>query len=117
MIHLGVELHAPELLAFCLVSRNGHFVSRSDGTEALRDSCDGVAVAHPHLRIVTHVLEKRIALLEAGQVGTTVLASTCRLDASATDISHVLRSVADAEDGIFAADAAQVNLERMFVID
>ena len=116
MEHLGMELHAPHLLALHLVGGDGHLVRRGDDAEVVRDGGDGVAVAHPHLRVFAHALQQGIVVLEAAQIRTSVLAAAGGFHLAPVGIGDELRAIADAQDGQLAADAVQVHLERLLVI-
>ena len=112
-----MELYAPHLFALSLVGSDFHLVGRSDNAEVVRDSRDGIAVAHPHLRILAHVLEEHVALVEGAEVGTSVFARTGRLNLTAVAVGDELGAVADTQNGILAAQLAQVHLESALVVN
>ena len=58
--HLGVELHGPEGVARAGVGGEAHIVGAGDDVAVLRNGGDGVAMAHPHLRVGFKVLEEGI---------------------------------------------------------
>ena len=56
-------------------------------------------------------------MIKLFKVGAAVFTSAGRLYLSAVGIGHELSAVADAQNRIFAADVAQVDLEGFFVIN
>ena len=114
--HLGVELHAPQLLAFSLIGGVDDLFCRGDGAEALGEGGDGVAVAHPYLRVVGKALEERVLMVEGAKVRPPVLAALGAFHASAVSVRHVLCAVADAENGEASANAAKIYLESLGVV-
>ncbi len=79
MEHLGVELHAPCLLAFHSVGCDGYFVGRGDCFEACRDGSDRVAVAHPYLSAGVDIFHQRIGGVDLGEVCAAIFAGWSRL--------------------------------------
>ena len=61
--------------------------------------------------------EKGIVELDGREVGTSIFASSCRLHLSAIDVRHVLRTIANAQNGEAVADAFQFDLESLRVVD
>ena len=116
MEHFGMELYAPHLFALGLVGGNLHLVGRSDDAEVVGDGRNGVAVAHPHLRILAHALEKHVVLIKGTEMGAAIFACAGRLHLSAVGVGNELGAVADTQDGVLAAQLAQVYLERAFVV-
>ena len=111
-----MELYSPYLFALYLISGNSHFVCRCNGFKILRDSSNGITVAHPYLRTLSHTFEQNIVLAERSQVSTSILTGTCRFYFAPIGIRHKLCTIADAQDGVFTSDFAQIDLERTFVI-
>ena len=116
MEHLGVELHAPQPLALSLIGGVDDLFGRGDGAEALGEGGDGVAVAHPYLRVVGKALEERVLMVEGAKVRPPVLAALGTFHASAVSVRHVLCAVADAEDRQASANAAKIHLESLGVV-
>ena len=116
MIDFRVELHAPHLFALHLIGGHSHLVRRGDDAESGGNGRDGVAVAHPHLRMFANTLQQRIVVLEASQIGPAVLAGAGRLHASPVGIGDELRAIADAQDGQLAANVRQVHPESLPVV-
>ena len=104
MEHFGMKLHAPKRLIVCLIGGILHLVGGSNDAEACRNFRNRVAMAHPYLRLVHKILEKRVLLLKTLQMGTTILATAGRFYLAAVNIGHVLRSVANAQNGQTATD-------------
>ena len=117
MEHFGMELYAPHIFALGLIGSDFHLVGRSDDAEVIGDSRDGIAVAHPHLRILAHVLEEHVALVEGAEVGTSVFACTSRFNLTAVAVRDELGAVADTQNGILATQLAQVHLKSALVVD
>ena len=111
-----MELYSPYLFALYLIGGNSHFVCRCNGFKILRDSSNGITVAHPYLRTLSHTFEQNIVLAERSQVSTSILTGTCRFYFATIGIRHKLCTIADAQDGVFTSDFAQIDLERTFVI-
>ena len=61
--------------------------------------------------------EKGIVELDGREVGTSIFASSCRLHLSTIDVRHVLRTIANAQNGEAVADAFQFDLESLRVVD
>ena len=117
MEYFRMELYTPKFLTFCLISSNGNLVGRSDDLKVFRNSCDGVSVAHPYLRVFTDTFQQRVFVVELGQMSTSVFTCTCRFYVSAVCVSHELCAVADTQNRIFTADSAQVYLESLFIVN
>ena len=111
-----MELYAPYLFTFHLISGNSHFVCRRNRFKILRNSSNGITVAHPYLRTLSHTFEQHIVLAERSQVSTSILTGTCRFYFATIGIRHKLCTIADAQNGVFTSDFAQINLERTLVI-
>ena len=94
--YLRMELHSPQSLVFSLVGRKFHLRSGSDATEMVGDGRDGIAVAHPYLRIGDEVFEERIVVLNRLQVCATVFSTRRRFHFSPVELCHVLCSIANA---------------------
>ncbi len=114
VVDFGVELHSPSLFAIDLVCRASNFVGRGDDAEIAGNGSDGVAVAHPHLRIVGQAGEQRVGFVDFGQSRPSVFSCAGRLDISATGIGDELRAVANAENRVFAAQFRQIDFKCFF---
>ena len=118
MEHLGVELHGPNTLL--LRTPEGsvlHILGRTYHLEIVGDGGDGVAMAHPHLRASVEALEERIVEVDGLEVGTTVLTAIGLLDLSAKAVRDELGAVADAQHRNLADKLAQIDLERLGIVD
>ena len=115
--HFGVELHAPYGLVLKLVGGVFHLVGGGNLPAVVGKFGDGVAVAHPDLRVRVEALEQGVVMVELSEVGAAVLAAAGGLHASAIGVGHILGAVADAEDGQASADGGEIYLEGLLVID
>ena len=59
--HLGVELNGEYCFGWAPESGVLHVLGRTDHLEALGDGSNGVAVAHPYLRVLFKAFEERVA--------------------------------------------------------
>ena len=114
--YLGVELHAPRLLALHLVGGNFHLVGRCNDFESCGNGSDGVAVAHPHLRAGAHAMKQQVIRIKRAEVRPPVLTAPGRLYLAAVGIGHELRAVADAQQGQAAAYVGEVDLKSLLVV-
>mmetsp|Transcript_106378 Transcript_106378/g.282084 ORF Transcript_106378/g.282084 Transcript_106378/m.282084 type:complete len:447 (+) Transcript_106378:432-1772(+) len=110
---LRVELHAPHLPLLVLYRRVFTAARVRDGMEALGQLSDLVAVAHPYLNRLVNVLKQRAAAASllrrrgARRRGVPVdyqrriaeLTLLAELHLAAERVAHLLKAVADAEDG------------------
>ena len=121
VIDLGMELHGP----YGLLARGGgdiiggvlHGIGGGDDLCAMGEVGDGVAVAHPHLRVVVEAVEEGIVLADGDEVLTPVLTGACALHLAAACMGYILRSIADSEQGQTAAETGEVHLEGLGIID
>ncbi|GAA3088231.1 hypothetical protein GCM10020254_36090 [Streptomyces goshikiensis] len=97
--HLGVVLHAVQLLLVVLEGRDRDDAGRRGDGEALGSGGAGVAVRHPHRLVLGGALEQGGAGLGDGELGTAVLAGAGVVDGAAEGDRHQLEAVAHAEDG------------------
>ena len=112
-----MELHCPHRLLCRSVSCILHVGCRSDALKVFGDGGDGVAVAHPHLRVLNEALEQRVLSVEVLEVGTSVLARVGCLHLSAASIRDVLCAVADAKHRDASYELTKVYLERLLVVN
>ena len=111
-----MELHSPYwLLGRCIGSKL-NVGCRGDALVVLGNSCDGVAVAHPHLRVLYKSLEQRVLCVEVLQIGTSVLTGVGSLNLSAIGVADELCAIADAEHRNASHKLAQVHLEGLLVV-
>ena len=115
--HFGVELYGVSLLVLSLIGCKLYTFRRSNASEACGQGRDGVAVAHPHLRARLDATEQGALRVNVLQLRASVLATAGRFHAPAAVMRHVLRAVADAQDGIAPANLREVYLECLGVID
>ena len=112
-----MELHAPGLLTIDLICGILHLGGRCDAFEIGREGGDGVAVAHPHLRVVRNALEKGIIVVEAGKIGPAVFTESGRFNLATVGLCHILRAIAYTQERVTPPDDAQVRLESGRIID
>ena len=111
-----MELHAPNLLTFKLISGILHFVGGGNFAAVLRQFGDGVAMTHPHLCVVVQSLQQGIIMLKFGQVGASVFAAAGGFHLASVGVGHELCAVANAENGQSAANTGQIDLEGTLII-
>ena len=112
-----MELHCPYRLLCRSVSCILHVGCRSDALKVFWDSGDGVAVAHPYLRVLHEAFEQWVLGVEVLEVGTSVLARVGCLHLSAAGVRDVLCAVADAKHRDASYELAKVYLERLLVVN
>ena len=66
------------------------------------DGCDGVAMAHPHLRVWFETLEERVAGIDGGEFCPSIFPGVGLLHPSPIGICNELCSIADAKDWNFS---------------
>ncbi|GGQ30916.1 hypothetical protein GCM10010215_63780 [Streptomyces virginiae] len=115
--HLGVVLHAVQLLLVVLEGRHGYDVRRRGDGEALGGGGAGVAVRHPHGLVRRGALEEGGAGLGDGQRGAAVLAGAGVVDRAAEGDGHQLEAVAHAEDGDPGLEDGAVQLRGALLVD
>jgi len=74
-------------------------------------------MAHPYLGILPYPFEKDILRIERTEMGTSVLAGSCRLHPSTVAVGDKLRTVADTQNGVFPTNPAQIYLECTLIIN
>ena len=116
MEYFWMELYAPEFFTFCLISCYCYLVGRSNDFKVFGDSCNGISVAHPHLRVFADAFQQRILVVELGQMCTSVFTCVGRFNFTSVGIRHKLCAVADTQDRIFAANIGQINFEGLFIV-
>ena len=117
MEHFGMELHAPDGFVVGGVGCVLHFFRRGDGVEALWQSGNRVAMAHPYLAVLVEALEECVAEVDRGEVSAAVLAAASGFHLATKRMAHVLCAVADAKNGHTAAELAEVHAEGLGVVD
>ena len=116
MEHLGMELHGPQRICVAGVSGILHAARRSYYATVGGYGRDGVAMAHPHLRVGVEPLEERVPGFKPLQMGTPILAGIGLFDLTATRVGNELRPVTDAKYRQAAHKLAEVGLERLGVV-
>ena len=112
-----MELHAPQSLSSSsLISSIAHRLCAGYAMETSGDGSNGVSMTHPHLRAWMETSKERILPVDSGQVLPPVLTAASRFHAPTQFVTHVLRSIADAQDGILSTNLAQVHLKGLWVI-
>ena len=117
MEHLWVELYSPNRLLGRSISSILHIGSRSDALIVLRNSCDGIAMTHPNLRVLDESLEQWILLVELLQVSTTILTAVSSLHLTALSVREELSTVADTEHRDATDKLAQIYLESFRIMN
>src|SRR3712207_7996173 len=77
----------------------------------IRDSRDGVTMAHPYLRIGLEAFKQGILVVELLQVGTAILTCSGLLYLTAIGVGYELGTIADTQHGVLAYKLRQVNLK------
>ncbi len=114
---LGMELYAPRMLPLHAVGGAGHLVGRGDYVETGGHRCDGVAMAHPHLRAGGYAGEKRVGAVDLLKQRAAIFACGRRLHGAAVAVGHELGAVAYAQHRQAPANLRQVGLEGFLVVD
>ena len=115
--HFGVELHAPNLLVFGGVGSVFYGFGGCNALKIVGNCRNGVAVAHPHLRIVVKSLKQRIFLVDELQILTAIFAAAGGLHVAAQCVRNELRTIANAQNRFASTELLQIDLERLLVID
>ena len=116
MIDLRVELDAPGLLTFYMIGGVDHVVGGGYDLRAFGETCDGVTVGHPDLRVGGNALEQGALFLDMHD-GAAVLPGDGGIDLPAVAVGDVLGTVADAEHGKAALDAGEIGGGGLRVAD
>src|SRR3712207_7923069 len=82
----------------------------------IRDSRDGVTMAHPYLRIGLEAFKQGILVVELLQVGTAILTCSGLLYLTAIGVGYELGTIADTQHGVLAYKLRQVNLKSLGVM-
>ena len=96
MKNLGVELYGPKRLRGAGIGSKTHIGRRGNRPTVGGNSCNGISVAHPHLRVRFETAEERIVQINVLQVGPTIFAGAGRFYSSATLVGDELCAVTDA---------------------
>ena len=97
MQHLGMELHAVELLVGALHRCVKAALGGADDLEAGRQALHLDAVAHPVDGLLRHIVKQRRFLV--GQFHLAVFAGLCLAALAAQQVHHQLLAIADAQHG------------------
>ena len=114
--NLRMELDGPKRGFIAGVSSILNIGGRSDHMAVIGNGGNGIAMAHPHLRIILKSLEQRIAGIKHSEVGTAILTAVGLLDLSAVAVRYELRSVANTKYRQATYKPAEINLERLRVV-
>ena len=117
MEHFRMELYSPYFLTSHLVSGNCYLIRRSYNLEVIGDGSNRVPMTHPYLSIFPYPFEKDILRIKGIEIGTSILAGSCRFYPSTVTIRDKLCTVADTQDGIFPTNPAQIHLECTLIIN
>ena len=80
------------------------------------NSCNGIAMAHPHLRVFVKTLKQGILMVKLLQVSTSILTAAGRFNLSAISLRHILCTIANAQDRILATDIGQIYLKGLRIV-
>ena len=108
MVHFGVELDAPRLLALDVERRDAHVFRAGDDLIVRRNRRDRIAVRHPYLRGFGQAAHQRVVSIAHREHGTAVFTAGRGLHLAAEGRCEELRAVADAQQGQFALDGRKV---------
>ena len=115
MVHFGVELDAPRLLAPDVEGGDAHVLGAGDQFIVVGHARNGVAVRHPHLRAGRKAAHQRIRGVAHGEHRTAVFAAGRGLHLAAESRGEELRAVADAQQRQFALDGRKVGSRGLCV--
>ena len=93
-----------------------YVLGRTDHFESTGDGSDGVAVRHPHLRVLVEILKERVRSIYRLQIGTSVFARIGLLDLATEGMTDKLRTIADAQDWDTAYELRQIDLKSLRVV-
>ncbi len=117
VIDFRMELYAPGLLAADVEGSLAHIGRRGHTLQLGGHRGDGVAVAHPHHRALTHAFHKWVGGIYEGEVCFAVFAGLGAFHRAAEALGKVLRTVADAKQREAAAQSLQIHLRRLWRVD
>ena len=99
MVHFGVELDAPRLLALDVERRDAHVFRAGDDLIVRRNRRDRIAVRHPYLRGFGQAAHQRVVSIAHREHGAAVFTAGGGLHLAAEGRCEELRAVADAQQG------------------
>ena len=108
MVHFGVELDAPRLLAPDVEGGDAHVLGAGDQFIVVGHARNGVAVRHPHLRAGRKAAHQRIRGVAHGEHRTAVFAAGRGLHLAAESRGEELRAIADAQQRQLALDGRKI---------
>ena len=114
--HLRVELHRPHRRRSRRIGGIFHIGSGSNHPAIRRNSRNGIAMAHPHLRMRLKALQKRILGIKFLEVGTPVFARIGFLHLAAQSVRHKLRTIANAQHRHLAQKLTQIHFKRLRIV-
>ena len=118
MEHLGVELCAEDRLrARDIIGSVLHCFGGSNTDGSFRQFGNTVAVRHPYLRALVKALEERVLAVGILELLTAVFTRSCALYFAAVAVTNQLCTIADTQYRQTPADAAQVHMKGILLID
>ena len=116
MEHLGVELHGPQWVLLAGIGSKLHVGGRGDNLAIVGDGSDGVAMAHPHLRVRLETLEERVGGIKRLQVGPSILTGVGTFHLSTIGVGDELCAIADTQHRQTAHKLTEVDAEGLRVV-
>ncbi len=118
MEHLRVELCTEYRLCFRdIISRIFYCLSRSYSACAFWQLSDAIAVRHPDLGQWIKPLEERTSRVDILQLLASIFSGSGTLHLAAIHITDQLRAIANTQNRQATANAAQVHMKRILLID
>ena len=115
MVHFGVELDAPRLLALDMERRDAHVFRAGDDLIVRRNRRDRIAVRHPYLRGFGQAAHQRVVSIAHREHGAAIFAAGGGLHLAAEGRCEELRAVADAQQGQFALNGRKIGCRSVLV--
>ena len=115
MVHFGVELDAPRLLALDVERRDAHVFRAGDDLIVRRNRRDRIAVRHPYLRGFGQAAHQRVVSIAHREHGAAVFTAGGGLHLAAEGRCEELRAVADAQQGQFALNGRKIGCRSVLV--
>ena len=115
----GDRLAASDTDSGTLLGRIGsklHIIGRGNALKTFGDSSDGIAMAHPHLRIRFKSLEQGIGCIHRCQMGASILSRVGLLHLASKGVRDKLCTIADAKHWQTTNKLTEIHLESLGVV-
>src|SRR5574344_556775 len=112
-----MKLNSPKRLFRRSISGILHISRRSNNLTVIRNSRNGIAVAHPDLRVFFKTFKQRILRIYGLQISTSVFSCTGLLNRATITESNELRAITNSEHRIFSYNFTQITLEGVFIMN